>query len=101
MGIDEELKDQDEQIAAVQAADAKYKTDKNIDEYIEFWEKVWSEGGLKFNGIKWTFMLADLYIKAKRYEDALSFVKKIQAEKPNYSDKANQYIKKIEKKLNK
>lgn len=53
-------------------------------------------GGLKFEGAGWHFELPDLYIKAKRYDDALAFVKRLKAEKPTYVYKADAYIKKIE-----
>ena len=38
-------------------------------------------------------------IKAKRYEDAMAFCDKIKSEKKQYYDKADSYIKRIEKKL--
>ena len=91
-----ELKTQEDQIAAVQAADVKYAQDKDLDWIIGFWEQIWANGGLKFNGSTWTFKLPDLYIKAKRYEDALAIVMKIKKTTPQYLDKANKYITKIE-----
>ena len=90
------LKDQDHQIEAVQKAREKYNEDKDLNSYIAFWEMVWATGGLKFEGAKWRFELPDLYIKAKRYDDALAFVVKIKKTKPLYSDKADVYIQKIE-----
>ena len=90
------LKDQDHQIEAVQKAREKYNEDKDLNSYIAFWEMVWATGGLKFEGAKWHFELPDLYIKAKRYDDALAFVVKIKKTKPLYSDKADVYIQKIE-----
>lgn len=95
------LKTQDDQIADVQAADAKYAQDKDLDWIIGFWEQIWSNGGLKFNGSKWTFKLPDLYIKSKRYDDALAIVMKIKKTKPEYLDKANKYITKIEERKTK
>lgn len=83
------LKDQDRQIGAVQKAREKYNEDKDLNSYIAFWEMVWATGGLKFEGAKWHFELPDLYIKAKRYDDALAFVVKIKKTKPLYSDKAD------------
>lgn len=91
------IKEQDEQIAAVQTADAKYKEDKDIASYIQFWEKLWANGGLKFEGEFWHFKLPDLYIKAKRYDDALRFVINLAKAKPMYADKSIQYIEKIER----
>jgi len=90
------LRTQDQQIAAVQKARKQYDTDKDLSGYIAFWEMVWANGGLKFEGAGWHFELPDLYIKAKRYDDALAFVKRLKAEKPTYAYKADAYIKKIE-----
>lgn len=90
------LRTQDQQIAAVQKAREQYETDKDLSGYIAFWEMVWANGGLKFEGAGWHFELPDLYIKAKRYDDALAFVKRLKVEKPTYAYKADTYIKKIE-----
>jgi hypothetical protein len=90
------LKTQDQQIAAVQQARVKYDSDKDLDSYIDFWEMVWANGGLKFEGAKWHFELPDLYIKAKRYDEALAFVINIKKSKPIYAEKADVYIKKIQ-----
>jgi hypothetical protein len=90
------LKTQDQQIAAVQQARGKYDSDKDLDSYIDFWEMVWANGGLKFEGAKWHFELPDLYIKAKRYDEALAFVTNIKKAKPIYAEKADVYIKKIQ-----
>lgn len=90
------LKTQDQQIAAVQKARDKYSEDKDLDSYIAFWEMIWSNDGLKFEGAGWHFELPDLYIKAKRYDDALAFVTKLKKSKPTYAYKAETYIKKIE-----
>ena len=49
----------------------------------------------------WHFELADLYIAAKRYNDALCFVKKLKMERKEYADKADSYIAKIEKLIEK
>ena len=95
------LKTQDQQIAAVQQARAKYDSDKDLDSYIAFWEMVWANGGLKFEGAKWHFELPDLYIKAKRYDEALAFVTKIKKSKPIYAEKANVYIQKIKERKEK
>ena len=90
------LKIQDQQIAAVQKARDRYSEDKNLGSYIAFWEMIWANGGLKFEGAGWHFELPDLYIKAKRYDDALVFVIKLRKSKPTYAYKADAYIKKIE-----
>lgn len=90
------LKIQDQQIAAVQKARDRYSEDKNLDSYIAFWEMIWANGGLKFEGAGWHFELPDLYIKAKRYDDAFAFVIKLKKSKPTYAYKSDAYIKKIE-----
>ncbi len=91
-----ELEIQNQQIVAVQKAKEKFNEDKDIDSYIAFWEMIWENGGLKFEGVGWHFELPDLYIKAKRYDDALDFVTKLKQQKPNYAYKADIYIKRIE-----
>lgn len=90
------LKTQDQQIAAVQKARDKYSEGKDLDSYIAFWEMIWANGGLKFEGAGWHFELPDLYIKAKRYDDALAFVTKLKKNKPTYAYKSDTYVKKIE-----
>lgn len=89
------IRDQDKQIAAVNNASEKYTIDKDLETYIAFWEELWINGGLNFEGSRWLFELPDLYIKAKRYDEALSFVDKLKISKPDYVDKSNLYIKRI------
>lgn len=89
------LKAQDIQLATIQKARSEYDESKNLDAYIAFWEMLWDNGGLKFEGSKWHFELADLYIKAKRFDDALTFVTKLKKEKPAYDHKCDTYLKKI------
>lgn len=91
-----DLDAQDKQLAEIQAAESKYTADKDIDSLIAFWENLWNNGGLTFDGMKWAFRLADLYIKVKRYDDALSFLDRLK--KPIYQDKAASYRQKIEEK---
>lgn len=93
-----ELKMQDEQLAAINKAEAKYKTDGDIDCLLVFWEGLWNDGGLKFEGSHWHFRLADLYLKRKRYDDAIAYCKMIKKKKPAYADKADSYIQRIEEK---
>jgi len=90
------LDDQDKQLAQIQAAEEGYKANNDVEELIGFWESIWAAGGLKFNGSHWTFRLPDLYIKVKRYDDALSILNKIN--KPEYQDKAEKYRERIAKK---
>ena len=90
------LKNQDQQLEAIQAARKEYDDGKDINSYIAFWEMLWENGGLLFRGSRWHFELADLYIAAKRYNDALCFVKKLKRERKEYADKADSYIARIE-----
>ena len=94
--LDQELKAQDDQLELIQTAATKYAEDKDLNAYIAFWEDLWEHGGLTFEGVKWHFTLADLYIKAKRYDDALNFVKQLKRKKKNYSENADKYIARIE-----
>ena len=91
-----ELMVQDQQIAAVQKARERYNENKDLDEYIAFWEAVWANGGLEFGGAKWHFELPDMYIKANRYDDALVFVLDLKEQNPEYSYRSDAYIKKIQ-----
>lgn len=93
------LKDQDNQLATINRMEKRYEADGDLNALIGFWEKLWNSGGLMFEGVHWHFRLPDLYIKAKRYEDAMAFCDKIKSEKKQYYDKADSYIKRIEKKL--
>jgi hypothetical protein len=97
----EELKAQDDQIEKVNNRRKKYDEDSNIESYIAFWEKLWANGGLLFESNSWYFELPDLYIKVKRYDDALTYVKNLKQSKPAYSEKCDKYIEKIEKHKNK
>lgn len=90
------LKVQDDQLVVIQKAEANYESDKDLDALIIFWEDIWENGGLKFEGSHWHFRLPDLYIKAKRFDDAIVIVQRIKNMKKNYSDKADSYITKIE-----
>ena len=93
-----ELKMQDAQLAAINKAEAKYETDGDIDCLLVFWEGLWNDGGLTFEGSHWHFRLADLYIKRKRYDNAIAYCKMIKKKKPAYADKADNYIRRIEEK---
>lgn len=93
--MDQELADSEKQLAAAQAAEAKYAEDKNITDYIAFWEHLWATEKLTL-GSRWHFTLPDLYIKEKRYDDALKIVNRIKNENSFYTDKADKYIARIE-----
>ncbi len=94
IALQQKLKNQEEQIAIIQNAESNYSVDKDIDSLILFWEGIWKSDGLLFNGSKWTFRLPDLYIKVKRYDDAVKILKKIK--NPVYRDKRQSYLNKIE-----
>ena len=83
------------QALEIQRAEARYERTKNIDEYISFWENIWTtdKGFLSKNNSQ-AFTLADLYIQQGRYQDALKFVKDI-GKQEWFSEKAKEYIKKI------
>ncbi|MBQ6207302.1 MAG: hypothetical protein IJK52_09505 [Oscillospiraceae bacterium] len=80
------------ELQAAIAAEAQYKESKDVDAYIAFWESVWKRGQPHL-GTRWTFTLPDLYIKQKRYDDALNMMKKIKGE--HYQYKKAQYIERI------
>lgn len=92
------VKAEDKYIEIVNLREAQYKTDKDIEQYILFWEDNWKYGR-PLLGSHWAFVLPDLYIKTKRYEDAL---KCIEVLKTNvyFKDKAEKYHQKIINKIN-
>lgn len=91
--IDKNLEKSDLQIQKIQSAENQYKSDNNVDNLISFWEDIWENEGVLFNGSRWTFRLPDLYIQEKRYDDALRILHKISD--PAYQDKRQSYIEKI------
>ena len=93
--LDKSIKRQDKQIESIFAAENKFESDGDMDSLISFWENIWASGGLLFNGSKWTFRLPDLYIKQKRYDDALRILKMIK--NPSYKEKVDSYVGKIGK----
>lgn len=92
--IDKIIFEQDAQISQIREAEEQYEKSKDIWALIEFWENIWENGGILFNGSKWTFRLTELYIKQKRYDDALRILKKIND--PAYQKKKKTYIEKIQ-----
>lgn len=86
---------QDDQLALVKSKKDEYARTGDLDSYIAFWEQLWRQGGLIFEGSMWHFELADLYIKQKRFDDALAFLRMLREKKPSYSEKADVYIEKI------
>lgn len=97
--LQQELAAQDAQLAEIQNAETAFENTGDIGALIEFWENLWENGGLLFNGSRWTFRLADLYIKIKEYDKALRALKRIKGK--TYQDKKQSYIQKIEKLSNK
>lgn len=91
--LDLRLTAQGKQLEALKDADAQYKADHDLAAYIAFWEELMANGGLLFHGSYWDFRLPDLYIKAKRYDDALKILFKM--DQPYYEDKRMEYIIKI------
>lgn len=85
---------QDKQLKSILQAEESFETNHDINSLIAFWEDIWSNGGLLFNGSKWTFRLPDLYLKQKRYDDALRILDMIN--NPAYQDKRKAYVKKIQ-----
>ena len=93
--LQKELDAQDAQIYAIREAEALFESTGDIGALIEFWENLWENGGLLFNGSTWAFRLADLYINLQQYDDAIRAVNMIS--KDLYSEKADYYINKINK----
>lgn len=79
-------------LEAEKLAEETYKTTGNIDDYISFWEKQWEKGELHL-GSQRAFILPNLYIKQKRYDDALRIINLID---PFYQEKKEAYINKIQ-----
>lgn len=99
--LNADLAAQDRQIAMVQDAEDRYKRTGDLEGYIQFWELLWSNGGLLFHSSKWGFALPDLYFKQKRYDDVIAFCRMLKAHDSCYADKADKYIQKaITKKEN-
>lgn len=93
--LQKELDAQDAQIYAIREAEALFESTGDIGALIKFWENLWENGGLLFNGSTWAFRLADLYINLQQYDDAIRAVNMIS--KDLYSEKADYYINKINK----
>lgn len=91
--LDQKLEKSNLQIQKIRSAENQYKSDNNVDNLISFWEDIWENEGILFNGSRWTFRLPDLYIQEKRYDDALKILHKISD--PAYQDKRQSYIEKI------
>jgi len=73
---------QDRQHKAILKAELEHKDD--LDKLILFWEKLWADDGLKFNGVKWHFRIVELYYKTKRYDDAWRILNEFVLSRPLY-----------------
>lgn len=91
--LQRDLKAQDRQLEKIKRAESYFKETGDIDYLIEFWENIWKNGGLLFNGAYWTFRLPDLYIKLGRYDDAIKILNMIT--NPFYAEKRQKYLEKI------
>ena len=86
-------------IEIVNLREAQYKVDKDVEQYILFWEDNW-KNNRPLLGSHWAFVLPDLYIKTKRYKDALKCIETLKKSKI-FKDKAEKYAVKIKDKMNK
>lgn len=93
--LEKKLRAQDRQLSTIQKAEAAFESTGDIGALIEFWESIWENGGLLFNGSRWTFRLPDLYFKLKQYDDAIRILNKIK--NPVYADRVSGYIQKANK----
>lgn len=97
--LQKELAAQDAQLAEIQNAETIFENTGDIGALISFWESLWNNGGLLFNGSRLAFRLTDLYIKIKEYDKALRALKRIKGKA--YQDKKQSYIQRIKKLSNK
>ena len=86
---------QDSQLEQIKKTERKYKQSGDIDTYIKFWENIWNNGGLLFNGTHWTFELCSLYYKTKQYDKAWGFLSMLTMKKPEYLDNIRRWQLKI------
>lgn len=93
--LQRDLKAQDKQLEQIKYAESYFEQTGDIGFLIEFWEKIWENGGPLVNGSGWTFRLPDLYIKIGEYDKALSILKKIK--NPYYTDRRDSYIERVKK----
>lgn len=93
--LDDDNLSMENYIRLINDRDAQYKEDKDIDSYILFWEDIW-KNDKSLLGAHWAFLLPDLYIKAKRYDDALACMPRLK--KSGYETKVEKYIEKINEK---
>lgn len=76
------LKEQDDQMIAINNAENQFKKDNNFDAIIAFWENLFKTTGLKFKSTTWIFRLVNLYILSKRYNNALIALQNVKNKAP-------------------
>lgn len=91
--LQSEIDAQDQQLAEIMCAEAKFEETGDVDAIIDFWENLWGNGGLLFRGSHWAFRLADLYIACKDYPAAIKATKRIRAKE--CAEKKKRYLEKI------
>lgn len=85
------LEEQEEQIAAIQAAEAKYKEDGDLEALVAFWNRLWSGKGLLFNGSAMHFRAVDLNLEVGNRDQAWSLLTKILFRHPEYDVRVYKY----------
>lgn len=93
------VKADDKYIEILNLRDAQYQADKDIEQYILFWEDNW-KNNRPLLGAHWAFVLPDLYIKTKQYDKALICVERLKSNE-FLKDKAGKYYNKIKDKMKK
>lgn len=93
------VKADDKYIEIINLRDAQYKADKDIEQYILFWEDNW-RNNRPLLGAHWAFVLPDLYIKTKRYDEALKCIEVLKTQE-FFKNKAEKYYCKIKDKMSK
>lgn len=94
--LNDSVSKQDRQLRTVQTAEKKYKESGDLQQYIDFWEKIWANGGLLFGSSKWWFLLPDLYFKQKRFDDVITFCEIVKLRDESLEEKADKYIARAE-----
>lgn len=85
------VEEQDAQIAAIQAAEAKYKEDGNLEALVAFWNRIWNGRGLLFNGGAMHFRAVDLNLEAGNRDQAWSILSKILLRHPELDAQVYKY----------
>lgn len=85
------VEEQDEQIAAIQAAEAKYEKDGDLEALVAFWNRIWSGRGLLFNGSWMHFRAVDLNLEVGNRDQAWRILNKILLRHPEYDVRVFKY----------